>query len=72
MTMSDKSVISNFHNETNLLSEQVAQLNNSLFNISKKFEILEHDKTNNDNKGIKTKQSQMAKAAELDSFQKRH
>ena len=32
---------------------------NQLEKLRKKFEILEHDKTNNDNKVIETNQSQM-------------
>ena len=48
----------NFHYKTKLLSKQVAQLNSSMFEMSKKFEILKHDKKNNDNIVKETKLSQ--------------
>ena len=59
----------NCQNETKILSEQVAQLTNSIFKISKKLEILEHEQTNNDNKVIEIKPKQKAKTTELESYQ---
>ena len=59
----------NFHNETKILSEQVAPLNNSIFEISNKFEILQHDKTNKENILIETKLKQKAESIKPESSQ---